>query len=87
MDPQNAGPAPTSELTNENGEHDHYLTVTGRPSAASSLRRVFAESTSTPSGLRTPDERTALLEDPPHDQEDTGGAKRLDQGVWLSTFA
>ena len=81
MEPQNAGPAPTSQINHEFGEHDQYLTVTGRPSAASSLRRMYAESTGTVSGQRTPDERTALLGDRTHEPSDTRNVDGTKQSV------
>ncbi|KAJ3532661.1 hypothetical protein NM688_g7391 [Phlebia brevispora] len=76
MDSHTAGHTSASEIEHNPHPADHpqYLNISGRPSAASSLRRMYAESVSgTLSGQRTPatpDERTSLLGDRVHESRD-----------------
>lgn len=78
MDP----PPSAGDVENHGTAHSQYLAVSGRPSAASSLRRMFTDSAvgSGSGGMRTPatpDERTSLLGDSmARDLEEGGSTKK-----------
>lgn len=75
--------ARTSDLDHHGASQPQYLTITDRPSAASSLRRMYSESVAgTASGVLTPetvDERTSLLGE--HDIERGKAVKKSPLGA------